>query len=332
MSTAPRSEDFVGVVELLNRSGQVVQRLPVGAKTLRVGRSYDNDLILSDPYVCPHHLELSFDFGAPQLTDLGSVNGTYAAGRKGRIQSLTLSDGDVVQFGHSQLRYRRAGGEVAPTLRDTARHGLLSMLGRPWLLIGAALLAVLSMFADDLLDSPERVRMLSLAGGLVYPLMGVFTWAGIWSLLNRVITHRANFAVHLTISFLGVAALFLTSQSIAILGFALGAHESVSWFRLLGQVVVLTLVIFAHLRYTVHGTSRRQLFAASIASLVLFGAPAVGSVLDQHEFSSLPYLDPLLRPPGFRVAKGEAVDEFFSQAEHLRRNVDRMAGETEKEK
>ena len=322
-----QARELTGVIELLNRSGQVIHRIPCGGETVRIGRSYDNDLILSDPYVCAHHLEITFESGAPLLSDLDSVNGTYAGNHKHRIQTIHLSDGDLVQFGHSQLRYRKAGADVAPTLRDTARHGLLAWLGNPVLLVLAVLLGILSLGADDLLDNPERVRLLTLATELLYPFMAVLLWAGFWSLLNRIISHRANFSVHLTISFLGVAALFGVSQVISLAGFAFGAHESVSWFSLLGRIGVLSAVIYAHLRYTAHGTARRQFVLALTAGLVLFGTPAIGRVIDQYEFSSLPYLDPLLRPPSFRLVDGKPVESFFEQADALRQDVDDAVAE-----
>ncbi len=45
-----------GVIELLGRSGLLLQRLPYHGNTIKIGRAYDNDIIVSDPYVCPHHL------------------------------------------------------------------------------------------------------------------------------------------------------------------------------------------------------------------------------------------------------------------------------------
>jgi hypothetical protein len=47
-----------GVIEVMNRSGQVLQRVPYSGGRLSVGRAYDNDIIVGDPYVCPHHLQI----------------------------------------------------------------------------------------------------------------------------------------------------------------------------------------------------------------------------------------------------------------------------------
>ena len=69
-----------GVIEVMNRSGQVLQRIPWAGKRLTVGRAYDNDIIVGDPYVCPHHLTISNMGGQLQFQDLGSLNGSLEIG------------------------------------------------------------------------------------------------------------------------------------------------------------------------------------------------------------------------------------------------------------
>ncbi|HLF31678.1 MAG TPA: FHA domain-containing protein [Xanthomonadales bacterium] len=315
----------LGVIEVLNRSGQVMQRLPWNGRRLRVGRAYDNDMIVDDRYVCPHHLELTLESGHLWARDLGSINGSYAGRGKERVGVIELSDGLTIQIGHSQLRFHASGSEVAATWRDTARHGLLAMLGKSWMLILTSLLALLALVADSLLEIPGRAEFLSIASEMLYPLLATLVWAGFWSLLNRILTHRANFHVHLAISFIGVAGLFFLGQLISLSAFALGWDESASWLDFGAQLALLTLVLYAHLRYAMHGAPRRQVAFAAVFALVLFGTPEIGDVIERNEFSSLPYLEPLLKPPGFRLVDGKSVDEFFSQAQALRARVDQAA-------
>ncbi|MGH8034521.1 MAG: FHA domain-containing protein, partial [Lysobacterales bacterium] len=95
---------ILGVIEVLNRSGQVVQRLAWNGRKLSIGRAYDNDVIVDDRYVCPHHLELAQDSGRLLARDLGSINGSYIRLGKEPVQVVELTDGLTIQFGHSRLR------------------------------------------------------------------------------------------------------------------------------------------------------------------------------------------------------------------------------------
>ncbi len=314
-----------GAIEILSRAGLTLQRMAWDGAPLRVGRAYDNDLIVGDPYVCPHHLELGCDAQGPFVRDTGSVNGTYAGHGKDRIERARLEDGLVLHFGHSQLRFHAAGSPVTPTLRDTARHGLLGRLGSPWVLGGSIAFAALALVLYEFLVTAGQPGWLQIAGEMLYPLIGVLIWSGFWSLLNRVMSHRANFGVHLSIGMLGIASLFAASQLSSVVAFALGWGGAAWLFGDLVRALVAAVVIYAHLRYALHGRPSRLGVAAALAAILAFGTPATGDLIERSEFSSLPYLEPLLWPPAFRLAGAESAETFFREAEVLRQRVDREA-------
>ncbi|GHF59300.1 ABC transporter ATP-binding protein [Streptomyces mashuensis] len=73
---------------------------PLPTRTVRVGRSEDNDLVVDDLVVSRHHAELrALPEGDYEIADLGSHNGTYLNGR--RITAEPLRPGDIVGIGHS---------------------------------------------------------------------------------------------------------------------------------------------------------------------------------------------------------------------------------------
>ncbi|MEW2556687.1 FHA domain-containing protein [Streptomyces zhihengii] len=73
---------------------------PLPARTVRIGRSPDNDLVVDDLIVSRHHAELrSLDAGGYEIADLGSHNGTYLNGRP--VDVAPLGQGDIVGIGHS---------------------------------------------------------------------------------------------------------------------------------------------------------------------------------------------------------------------------------------
>jgi hypothetical protein len=68
-------------------------------KTIRIGRSRDNDIVLDHSSISRHHAELFYDsMGNVFLTDLNSSNGTFVNGR--RVQgSVQLNHSDMVKLG-----------------------------------------------------------------------------------------------------------------------------------------------------------------------------------------------------------------------------------------
>jgi hypothetical protein len=319
---APDNSRPLGSLEILNRNGHVLHRHAWDGSPVRIGRAHDNELVVIDPYVCPHHLQLSLQDGQPQAQDLDSLNGSYLGGSKSRQNTMLLRDGQTIHFGHSQLRFHSGSSEVVPTLRDTARLGLLSMLGNFWVLVGTAVLALLALYASELLEDPGKLKALGIAEEMSYPLIGITVWAGFWALMNRVLAHRFNFPAHLAIAFAGIVALFALSQLTMLFSFALDLDAMAWWLRWFSRISILGLVVFAHLRYFSQATAHRQALLAGFAALLLFGTPAVGSLIEKTQFSSLPWLDPLLLPPAYQWVAGDSIEDFMDQAQSLQAKAD----------
>ncbi|MBP0453063.1 ATP-binding cassette domain-containing protein [Kitasatospora sp. RG8] len=75
---------------------------PLIARTLRIGRAPDNDLVLADLEVSRHHAELHTTAdGRYAITDLHSHNGTYLNGQP--VVEAVIGPGDLLGIGHSEF-------------------------------------------------------------------------------------------------------------------------------------------------------------------------------------------------------------------------------------
>jgi hypothetical protein len=82
------------------------RRVPLGAKTVKIGRLPDCDIVLSDANVSRHHAEIrrSDDGGGGYVVvDLASTNGTKVNGVAVRTQRLV--HGDEIGVGGARMRY-----------------------------------------------------------------------------------------------------------------------------------------------------------------------------------------------------------------------------------
>ncbi|MCW2945879.1 MAG: transporter ATP-binding protein [Actinoallomurus sp.] len=116
-SVPPALDPRTGV----DRDPASVIRVP--ARTLRIGRSPDNDIVLPDLIVSRHHAELrNTGDGRHEIVDLGGHNGTFVNGR--RITSAVLTERDIVGIGHATFRL------VGNELREFVDTGDVSLIAQ----------------------------------------------------------------------------------------------------------------------------------------------------------------------------------------------------------
>src|SRR3954454_10389682 len=97
-------------VEILSRHRDVTARFRSNGPELRIGRGYDNDVIVDDPYVAARHLRVFRD-EAGQLVaeDSGSVNGTFVDGGRSRLARIIVDGSKTLRIGQTWLRIREIG-------------------------------------------------------------------------------------------------------------------------------------------------------------------------------------------------------------------------------
>jgi hypothetical protein len=309
------------LLEVLDQSGRVQSRVPIEPGRLTLGRSPDNDVVLDDPYVDPCHAVLHVDAEGVRLRDLDSLNGAWLDGRR-RIREAPLEAGQSVQLGHSRVRLHSLSATVPPAWRDATSHGWAAQFRRPLVLVFSLLLAVAGLAFDAWLEETRRLSAGILANQLAYPLLGLLLWAGLWSGINHVTSHRAYFSAHLAIGASALALLFFGEHAVLVIAFAFDHHAAAPWMLLAVEILVVGGALFAHLQYVVHGRRGLQAVGAVLVAAILFGSPALGDWLRRDDFSSHPFLNPLLLPPAVQQVEGQSVQGFLDEATPLRDSVE----------
>lgn len=311
-------------IELLGRGGDVLQRQRFDSLPIRLGRGYDNDVILDDAHAGAHHAVIEADdSGAPVLRDLGSRNGTIGNGK--RLTSVALDGDAVVRLGHTCVRLRGADFAVAPELVDTTMH---SWEGAAPALVGLLLIGLFSGLENWLadVDAFQPIRyLLVVASGLGVGL----AWSGGWALANRLFGTHARLGRHLFILGMGLFAAGAWRVLSDVLAFAWSAE----WLTRYGNVATIALVcgmLFFHL-WTIKPHYPRR-FAVSCGVLLLAGAGLnlMTNVQSTGRAADELYMSVLL-PPALRQSPDHSVADFMAGATRLKADVDAARVRTDKE-
>ena len=302
-------------VEVLTRHHDVLSRHRCDDDA-RIGRAYDNDIVLDDPYVAPHHLRIVRDeAGELFAEDLGSVNGVYAADADAPQPRVALDGQRIVRIGRTLLRVRAPGFEVAPE-RPVGR------VLRVWpaiagLAASVIVLAALMLWLNETSEAqPSRYLLPMLAVVLV-----VLVWTTGWSVLSRIFTGFAHFDRHLLIALCGLLAFFLYDELTDFGAFAFSSR-GLADYAYVGNWLLFGALCFVHLRAM--GPGRIPVKAGAVAALALaaIGAQSVSRSDESSLVGQQSYLS-ALKPPMFRLKHPQPLDGFLGNTDQVKSALDK---------
>jgi Inner membrane component of T3SS, cytoplasmic domain len=250
-----------------------------------IGRALDNDLILIDEFVAPHHARIDHEDNAYQLTALQTTNGI--ALENGLLikadQTQEWHEGLVANVGQVRLRLLSEALALAPEKllpQAIAPASLVKATTPPPELAvswkqGAQLMACLFLIMAGegfITNNPDSFVMntLKTAGTFI---AGLLLWSLLWGLLSKVFSGAVKFAAHF---FTTVKAVIATQIVVWVLhgtAFALSI-EFLSQFDSILFIVAFGWLISRHLKIALgetQTTSKRtsKLIQYGIVSLVL---------------------------------------------------------------
>ncbi len=85
-------------------------RIALDAETISIGRHPDSDIFLDDITVSRRHAEVKRLDGSFEVSDAGSLNGTYV--NKVLVERAVLADGDELQIGKFKLVFLALGDDA----------------------------------------------------------------------------------------------------------------------------------------------------------------------------------------------------------------------------
>jgi hypothetical protein len=327
------------ILEFLKDSGRRSDYTVFRGLTVRIGRGYDNDLIVSDDHVSEHHCVIRVHEGGFTLEDLSSINGTWviasAAEKKSRKfigfgrfgiwkksqgskvkvdQSLRVHSGDTILIGHTRLRFIVSGHAVEPAkpiVKPNAFFEEINSAGKSWLLLISALMLSGVIEHQESYTNLTLSKFISIGIGLLLTFM---IWSGIWSFIGWLIKRKAYFNAHLS-----WAALFFLSMSIVYpLADQLGYMTSSQIIEMaVGSFifwVLISMLIAGHLMIATFIARRYQITVAVLLSLTIIIFGIVTYYAGKSEFNAQPGLYSTLVPPYGRIVVGDSVDQFLQKS------------------
>ena len=185
------------IVQLGVKHGRVAELARSRDGALRVGRSFDNDLVLTDLHVAPKQIEFLRNDDQWYVTALDHTNPVLLNGEAIGRGAEVIESGDKITVGRTNLSLYSADHPVEKT-RELVWSSWLHRHSKG-VIVPFLTLLLLCLF-DPAMDYYQNSIDLKLkeyaysafAGGIF-----VIVWAGCWSLAGRLLRHQQSFGLQL---------------------------------------------------------------------------------------------------------------------------------------
>ncbi len=302
-------------IEILARNGDMLSRHEVAALPIRLGRGYDNDVILDDDHTAAAHAVIEQDeAGQLILRDLGSRNGTVQLGKRRSV--VTMTGDTVVRLGHTNVRVRSADFAVPPERVDTTMHGWEGAIPG---LVGLLMIGGAAAFMTWLTDTAsfQTVRYLQAVAGVLGAAM---LWCGVWAFANRLLGRHTRFGRHLFILGCALAAMAVFTVASSVAAYAWSFEWITRYASLVGILIVCTLLFF-HLSTIKPHHPRRFASACVLLFILSSGLRLMSNQQSTGRLADELYM-PLLLAPSLRHSPDHSVDEFIGAASKMKLKLD----------
>jgi hypothetical protein len=311
-------------VEILARHREVAARFRIAGDEVRIGRGYDNDVIVDDPYVADRHVRIFRDqAGRLVAEDVGSKNGLFLDRGRVRQARIVIDPEHPIRIGHTQLRIRNAGHAV-PVER------LAQTRSQAWLTALAVCLGVSTLGFETLLmwltQTGEPKASIYLNSLLLVSAL-VLAWVSLWAIVSRVFSGQARFLQNLLIALSGFLLITVSREVSQIAAFSFSWPGAINYEYALESTIV-AVACFFHLREI--APSRLTLKGAVVAALLVL-AVAMQTVLRSEAIADFGQQTTVRRlmPPALRLAPLRDESDFFANVERLKAGLDRDRAQTQ---
>lgn len=305
------------IIDVVSGGKKVIQRHHAKGEQLSIGRGYNNDVILNDPYVCAKHLNLAVnEDGFWQAEDCDSVNGSFDANAN-KVGQTVVHSGDVIEIGKTRLRFIYPNQPVAPAIELGAVERLVTWVSSPLVLF----MLVASFFVLSLgkyyVSTFIEIKTSKMFASAFMEFVALCMLPLVLGAIARIFKNDARLLTQLAICLCFV----IISNFIDLFGAVIDFNISYSGFtEFLGLVFQLGLT-FGFLWFTLYvalhqGVVRRTLFAAGYTAAI-FMLSAIYDVTTQRDFNPVPVYNSTILAPEFAFSDTVTVKEFIASSESI---------------
>lgn len=305
------------IIEQLTPTNKTLQFFKASGETIRIGRAYDNDIILQEEHISPYHAELSVNSeGDLVLNDLDSINGIKDATNKAVKPNTHVTSGDKFVFGKLTLRIMEASHKVIEAKKLNFLEEFTSKINHWYWAVAFTSLMYLHYILQAYISSIAKIVWPTLILNNIYVILSFIVIALIISVLARIFKKDVKLFAIVTL----IMCLALIQEYSAIVGNFLWFNWGESNLLGIGNELIEAGLIFAFLWGSFYLASNMNFRRISITSSVLLLSILVLSNLsyfDEDDVYLYPSYSAIVLPSKWLLIDPISVEENVSASKSL---------------
>ncbi|WJG07780.1 FHA domain-containing protein [Aliiglaciecola sp. LCG003] len=317
------------VVEILSRDGKVIQHYYIDKPTVAIGRAYDNDVRIDDPYVCPHHVSFNEQLQSQQLRidSNGSLNGVKVNGIE--VEDGQIGYSDVITLGRTRLRIFSHHQDVPAALPLSELEENIEWLSLRRVCAGLFTLFIGLISMKYFLNSINQIDL----AVVIKVAMTVAATASIWPLAFALLSKLAKQDSHI-ISQFSLLWIFLISSELldyieAFLQFNSSATQIVYWSILTAKGILFFALLWFALFLAFHQSKPVRNAIAAVGTVIISIYVLSPYLFTNKDFNQNPSYVATVLTPTLRIADTTSTESFVESSDKL---FKRLSSDIEQEK
>lgn len=306
------------VIELVGRGSRHFDFQKVSGDRISIGRSFTNDVVLTDPHVCAEHAVIESDEnGEIILHDLNSVNGTHTKDHKNIDQRHRVISGDEFVIGKTRIRIYRQNHAVQPSIRLNHIEKILNFAGKPWVAVTAVLLVMLLHAFHFYNMQLEEIKSIRLISEIFKIGLFVIAWPLCWSLYARIRKHELRFLSQLSVAMVFLFLLEVIYVVMNWLNFHVGEDSSIPMMGKFIMIAVVLILVWTNFYLSSFQSNKQRWVYSSLVTSVVVAMSYLVSSIDYGGYVHKPSYFTSIYPHSMTFYSTESNAEYIKNAEQV---------------
>lgn len=288
------------------------------SRRLTIGRGYDNDIIIPDPYVSTSHAVLSYgDGGTWHIEDTGSENGIFIGQGAKRCPKADIASGDEIVIGKTTLRVFYPSHPVEPAKRLIHPDRIFDKTGRQangWILL---FLTFCAYALSTYLESPKKVYAPQLLLSGIAAVISIVMGAGVWAFIGHLIKNKSRFIHQISIFSVFFLSLLIINEAIGIIGYLFSSSFIVMTLSAIIIPSFISILLISNLYIATNISLRKRAIVSTAIGLCISIIVFLAYYANINEFSGMPEYFYKLKPPFIKVIPSKTTQQFLQKSNIL---------------